>query len=96
MLGIATRATLPKSSHENSGAFSSVLMALNLRKTTVTARMQLTPWQISVAHATPSTPILNPATNRMSAKIFDTDEQARKINGVLESPRAEKIPVAML
>ena len=29
-------------------------------------------------------------------QMFDVDEQARKINGVLESPSAEKMPVATL
>ena len=51
---------------------------------------------MKVAHATPETPILNPATKSMSAAMFATDEQARKKKGVFESPRAEKIPEAIL
>ena len=35
-------------------------------------------------------------TNRISAPILDSDEQARKMNGVRESPSAEKMPVATL
>ena len=35
-------------------------------------------------------------TNKISTRIFAVEEKARKINGVLESPSAEKIPVAIL
>ena len=66
------------------------------RKTTSTASTQLTPWHRKVAQATPATPILNAVTNRMSIPMFAVEEMARKMNGVLESPSAEKIPVAML
>jgi len=38
----------------------------------------------------------NVFTNKISTKIFAVDEIARNQNGVLESPRAEKIPVAIL
>ena len=73
-----------------SGAFA------KRRKTTTSASTQLTPWHKNVAHATPATPISNAVTNRISTAMFDVDEQARKINGVLESPSAEKMPVATL
>jgi hypothetical protein len=36
------------------------------------------------------------ATNRISTRMFAVEENARKIKGVLESPSAEKIPVAIL
>ena len=68
----------------------------NRRKTTSTASTQLTPWHRKVAQATPATPILKAVTNRMSIPMFAVEEMARKMNGVLESPSAEKIPVAML
>ena len=51
---------------------------------------------MNVAHATPFTPISNVFTNSISTAMLDTDEMARNINGVLESPSAENIPVAML
>ena len=43
-----------------------------------------------------SYPISNVFTNSISTAMLDTDEMARNINGVLESPSAENIPVAML
>jgi len=39
---------------------------------------------------------LKAATNKISTPIFETEEIARKINGVFESPRAVKIPVETL
>ncbi len=54
------------------------------------------PWQIKVAHATPAIPIENTLTNKISTNILAVEEKARKIKGVLESPSAEKIPVAIL
>ena len=58
--------------------------------------MQLMPWQISVAQATPATPMENTVTKTTSMMILAVEENARKRNGVLESPRPEKMPVAML
>ena len=69
---------------------------MSLLNTTMIANIQLTPWQIKVAHATPATPIFRDATKKIFTRIFDVDEIARKINGVLESPSAENIPVAIL
>ena len=54
------------------------------------------PWQISVAQATPATPMENTVTKITSMMILAVEENARKRNGVLESPRPEKMPVAML
>ena len=51
---------------------------------------------MKVAHATPATPILKVATNRISMPMLASEEQARKINGVRLSPIAEKMPVAIL
>lgn len=51
---------------------------------------------MNVAHATPAIPILNALTKIISTKIFVTEDTARKIKGVFESPRAENIPVAIL
>ena len=82
--------------NENIFGFSSVFILLNRLKTNIRDKMQLTPWQINVAHATPATPILNTVTNTMSMPIFDREEQVRKKKGVFESPRAENIPVAIL
>ena len=96
MLGIATTDILPSNFHEKILDFSVVLIFAKRIKTKATARIQLIPWQIKVAHATPATPILNAVTNSMSIPILESDEQARKINGVFESPSAEKIPVAIL
>ena len=96
MLGTAIMAIRRKSLAEKSGAFSSAQIPDSLFPTTVTARMQLTPWQRKVAHATPATPIWNAATNRISTAMLAVDEAARKKNGVLESPSAEKIPVDTL
>ena len=52
--------------------------------------------QISVAQATPATPMENTVTKITSMMILAVEENARKRNGVLESPRPEKMPVAML
>jgi len=38
----------------------------------------------------------NDFTNIISTRIFEMDDAAKKKNGVFESPRAEKIPVAIL
>lgn len=53
-------------------------------------------WHKNVAHATPAIPILKALTKRMSIAMLLVDDMARKIKGVLESPMAEKIPVATL
>ena len=37
-----------------------------------------------------------PFTKRMSIRILAVEDRARKRKGVLESPRAEKMPVAIL
>ena len=71
-------------------------MVRNRRNTTTIASTQLTPWHRKVAQATPATPIWNTVTNRMSTAMLEREDAARKQKGVLESPRAEKIPVATL
>ena len=96
MLGTATTAILLKRFHENAAGFSCVFIVASLRNTNSIASTQLTPWQMNVAHATPETPMLNAVTNRISTPMFESDEHTRNINGVLESPSAEKIPVAIL
>ena len=53
-------------------------------------------WEMSVAQATPATPMLNAVTNRISTRMLLVEEIARKMNGVRESPIAEKMPVATL
>ena len=85
------------------GEYSRFLVSLNFFKrlnTKITARIQLTPWHRKVAHATPSTPLEktgeSTVTNKISIPILEREEIIRKIKGVLESPRAEKIPVATL
>ena len=78
------------SSFSSTGSFS---IRLN---TIIKARIALIAWQIKVAQATPEIPILKAATNKISTPIFETEEIARKINGVFESPRAVKIPVETL
>ena len=95
--GIATFVICERIVHENRGAFSlfsPIFLSLMMRA--ATARMLLTPWQMNVAHATPSTPIPNAVTKSMSAPIFAVDDIARNINGVRLSPIAVNIPVAML
>ena len=96
MLGMAMTAKRPKWFHEKTGTLPSVGILEKRRKTTTSASTQLTPWHKNVAQATPATPMSNAVTNRISTAMLDVDEQARKINGVLESPSAEKIPVATL
>ena len=51
---------------------------------------------MNVAKATPAIPISKAVTSRISTKIFAIDEQTRNINGVYESPSAEKMTAAML
>ena len=96
ILGTATADMSFKSTQENTEALPSVFIAAKRLNTNIIAKMQLIPWQINVAHATPATPRLNAVTNKISIKIFAVDEQTRNIKGVFESPSAEKIPVAML
>ena len=66
------------------------------RRTYSIASTQLTPWHRNVAQATPATPIRKALTKRMSTRMFAVEEIARKMNGVRESPIAEKMPVATL
>ena len=96
MLGTAMTAKRPRWLHEKTATFPDVGIFANRRNTTTSASTQLTPWQRNVAHATPATPILNAVTNRISMKMLLVEDAARKINGVLESPSAEKMPVATL
>ena len=96
MLGMAMTANRPKWFHEKMRTRPSVGSFTKRRKTTTSASTQLTPWHKNVAHATPATPMLNAVTNRISTAMLEVDEHARKINGVLESPSAEKMPVATL
>ena len=95
---MATRATRPSSLPEKTGALwpSGRWIFARRRNTNTSASTQLTPWHRNVAHATPSTPMPNAVTNRISTAMFERDEAMRKKNGVLESPSAEKIPVATL
>ena len=78
MLGMATMATLPSMFQEKSTTLWVDLKAPMRRNTTTMASTQLTPWHRKVAHATPATPILKPATNRISTPMLDRDETARK------------------
>ena len=96
VLGMAMRVIRSRMEPENSAGFSSQGSCRIRRRTVMTASTQLTPWHRNVAQATPATPIWSPATNQMSMAIFVSDEATRKINGVRESPRAEKIPVEIL
>ncbi len=96
ILGIAITAKLLKWAQENSLALPSDFILLKRRKTKSNARTQLTPWHKKVAQATPATPILNKVTNKISAPMLAKEEQAKKTNGVFESPKEEKIPVATL
>ena len=96
MLGTAIKAISLKRVHENTALFSSHLILLSLKNTNMTDNMQLTPWHINVAHATPATPMPKVLTNKISTAILEVDEAARNQNGVFESPSAENIPVDIL
>ena len=48
-------------------------------------------WERIVAQAAPATPIWNGTINRISRKIFKTEENTRKKSGVLLSPSARSI-----
>ena len=96
MLGTATAHRFWKRRHEKKQTPVPVFMPDRRLKISSTEQMQLTPWQKKVAQATPATPICNVFTNSRSVRIFAVEEKARNKNGVLESPRAEKIPVAIL
>ena len=97
VLGRAMRTISPRMRPENSRARSpSMRILLSLRITKNSASTQLTPWHRKVAQATPATPILKAVTNRISIKMLDSEEQARKMKGVLESPMAEKMPSEIL
>ena len=47
---------------------------------------KLTAWEITVAQAEPSGPILNPATNSKSRNTLSVPDTATKNRGLLESP----------
>ncbi len=96
MLGIATLVISPKILKSKAFACPSCATFLSLISTHINASIPLAPWHINVAHATLATPISKHLTNNMSAPILLRDDTARNINGVTESPRAEKIPVAIL
>ena len=49
-----------------------------------------------VAQAAPATPICMGTINKISRKIFKTEENTRKYSGVLLSPRALSILEIML
>lgn len=96
MLGTAMRQNSTNISPEKSVLLWVEGIFRNLLSTTNNARIQLIPWQINVARATPYTRMPNTCTNAISITMLDKDEKARNTNGVLESPIAEKIPVARL
>lgn len=100
ILGMAMTAIFLSMLQENIAAFWWVSIFFKRLNTKITARIQLTPWHRKVAHATPSTPLEktgeSTVTNKISIPILEREEIIRKIKGVLESPRAEKIPVATL
>ena len=97
VLGRAMRTISPRMRRENRRARSSSMRIFaSLRSTKYSASRQLIPWHRKVAQATPATPILNAVTNRISMAMLDSEEQARKIKGVLESPMAEKMPSEIL
>ena len=93
---MAITAILPNISHENMAVVSAVLICESRFNTRITDRIQLIPWQMKVAHATPAIPIEKTFTKRMSTRILAVEEKARNINGVFESPSAENIPVDIL
>ena len=84
ILGTAITEKLPKCCHEKIRTFPSVRILRNLRKTTSSASTQLIPWHRKVAHTTPATPIRNAVTKRISTPMLESEEQARKINGVFD------------
>ena len=62
VVGTATDKKSLRRGREKSIAFSLLSTSFSLLPTTTRASTLDTPWQIKVAHATPSTPILSPAT----------------------------------
>ena len=81
---------------ENFLYFSSVLILNSFTKREIIASIEASPCAITVAHAAPATPILKVMTNSKSRPTFKIDEKIKNKSGVLESPSAVKIPVAML
>ena len=55
-----------------------------------------TPWATTVAIATPSTPMPNTVTDRMSSPTLSTEEKISRYRGVLESPMALKMAASTL
>ena len=78
MLGMATSMIFFKSAHSKSGGFFWTWIFPNLIHIVRTARIQLIPWHKKVAHATPATPMRKAFTNRISTRIFDVEDAARK------------------
>ena len=96
MLGMAMMASRLRMGREKGRTGWVVWIFFSRRAMTSTASTQLTPWHRKVAQATPATPILKAVTKRMSTAMLEREEAARNRKGVLESPRAEKMPVLML
>ncbi len=96
MLGTAMAAIFPSSCQEKNGTAPFTFILDRRFRISVTERRQLTPWQRKVAHATPAMPMEHVSTKRMSIRMLAVEEKARKRKGVLESPSAEKMPVAIL
>ncbi len=96
MLGMAMAAIFFSSGQEKSGILPETVMFVRRFKTRATEKIQIIPCQRKVANATPAMPMENVCTKRMSTKILAVEDTARKRKGVLESPNAEKMPVAIL
>src|SRR5690554_3718178 len=54
------------------------------------------PWAITVAKATPETPMLNLATNKMSSPTLSVVEISKKTRADKESPKPRNIPARIL
>lgn len=96
MLGTATAAMRLSSGQEKRAAFSAVSIFLNRRSTKIRARTQLTPWHRKGGPGHAVHPHAQSGDEQDVHRDVGQGGGARKKNEVLESPRAEKMPVATL
>ena len=73
-----------------------IFMDFTRRNNRNSARIQAAPCAANVAHAAPTTPILNGIMRMQSRITLPTELAISRYSGVLLSPRLLKIPVTIL
>ena len=94
--GMPTRKIFPKMGISAFSALTLTLTQLFSRSRITSTRTAETAWEMMVARATPSTPILNRSTNTRSSTVLTRAQATSSKNGRLESPTARNIPEPIL